>query len=209
MSLLCEVMARLHGVNMPVIQFIHVTDTSGAAEIAIKFAKTSATYLGRTLLVRLSASQAQISKQRPVASDVTIAGELAQQTIAEPFKIVPDSAVLGLSHASIGAQSETASQMSRIAAESWLDGIALDFRLIVIASDPPEHTPATLDLATRCHGSLLVVSAGRTGLSDIRTVTRQVRLAGGTLMGTVLYEAPATPNLRIFPWWPRRAAYPT
>jgi hypothetical protein len=208
MSLLCEVMARLRGADMPVIQFIQVSGESDTAETAMRFASNSATYFGRTLLVRLSAARVRDVHQ-VAATNVTIAGLLTRKSSADPIEIVPDSAVSGLSHACIGIHPGDAAQRALFPAESRLDDMALDFRLIVIASDPPETTPATLELATRCHGSVLVVSAGHTSLSQVRDATRRVRLAGGTLMGCVLEGAPPSPKYHIFPRWLRPASHST
>jgi len=63
----------------------------------------------------------------------------------------------------------------------------------------------TLDLATRCHGSILVVTAGRTGLPQAHRVMRQVQLAGGTLLGSVLHGAPPAMRLHM-PGWLQRLA---
>ncbi len=89
--------------------------------------------------------------------------------------------------------------------DALLEGVSLDFRLIVIESDAPERCPIALDLATRCHGSILVVTAKSTDPSQARRVMRQVQLAGGTLLGAVLHGAPPAPRLRMPSWLLRLA----
>jgi hypothetical protein len=203
LTLLSEIMARLHGVDMPVVQFIRASGESMAADIAASFAQASAVSLGRTLLIRLQVPEPpRISFAGDAVAVATIPRRRTRKA-AEALEIVPDSAVSGLCHARLGCEYGRASQSIPALPEALLDGAALDFRLIVIESDAPERCPLALDLATRCHGSVLVVAAGVTALPQARRVMRQVQLAGGTLLGSVLHDAPSIPHIRM-PSWRRR-----
>jgi hypothetical protein len=199
-TLLSEIMARLHGLDMPVIQFIQISPEPDAAEVAVSFAQASATCLGRTLLARLGVSELQYQPSAAVKGSVaTVTRRRTRKVDPDTLDIVPDSAVAGLCHARLGSDYGDASHATRALPESWLDNVALDFRLVVIGSDAPERCPAALDLATRCHGSILVTTAGKTSLPQSRGVIRQVQLAGGVILGSVLHNAPPPPRLR----WPK------
>lgn len=63
-----------------------------------------------------------------------------------------------------------------------------------MASPAPNVSPATLAYAAGCHGSILTVAAGVTRLPVLLATLRQVRHAGGTILGTVLFEAPRVYN---------------
>ena len=209
MLLLSEIMARLHGVDMPVLQFIEVSEDGGAADVAASFALASAACVGRTLLVRLQPGESRDRLQISVADQQqTAPGPRTRKAPEETFEIVPDSAVAGLCHAWVRYDPTRSFRNRNNMADTWLDGVSLDFRLVVIESRSPERCPATLDLATRCHGSVLVVKAGQTSLSEARIVMRQVQIAGGTLIGSVLHEAPGTPSYSIFGKWTRRLGKP-
>ena len=204
MTLLSEIMARLHGVDMPVVQFIRASGEAASTEIAASFAQASAGCLGRTLLIRLHTSEPPgVSSSNDTAAVATIPRRRARKA-ADNLEIVPDSLVPGLCHARIEfAYGQTSSQ-TQASPDTFLEGASLDFRVIVIESDAPERCPMTLDLAVRCHGSVLVVAAGTTSLPQARGVMRQVQLAGGTLLGSVLHGAPPVPRFHIPGWLKRR-----
>ena len=201
-ALLSEIIARLHGVDMPVIQFIQVSGEGDAADVPASFAHASAACLGRTLLVRSGPPKADARQHIAAAPTVaTVSRRRTRKVISETIEIVPDSAVPSLFYAFLGREPAEASFLTSPSLEKRLDGVTLDFKLVVIESGPPERCPASLDLATRCHGSVMVVSAGITTLSQSRIVMRQVQLAGGTLLGSVLHDAPSLPRLSMIPWF--------
>jgi hypothetical protein len=201
MLLLSEIMARLHGIEMPVVQFIHASGEGNVRQAAGSFARASAACLGRTLLVRRQPVGAPpLTQAASAASMPTVSRRRARKSVVDAFEIVPDSAMASLFHVQIGRETQGSLQAMQASPEAWLDSITLDFRLIVIESDAPERSLATLELARRCHGSVLVVTAGTTSLSQARTAMRQVQLAGGTLLGSVLQDAPPPPRLRINSW---------
>ncbi len=96
--------------------------------------------------------------------------------------IIPDSFIAGLYHRQVndvfcgGLPTET------------LDG--QPFKMVVIQSSTPGRSPMGLSGARHCHGSVLTVAAGITRLADLQATVRQIRHAGGTLLGTVLFDAP-------------------
>ena len=198
MMLLWEIMARLRGIEMPVLQFIDVSGDRGATDVAASFAHAAAHCVGRTLLVRFQSSQSRGVQQDSDAAIESISlDHRPSKSVDDTFEVVPDSAVPGLCHVYARYDPMQALQMKREFAEIWLDGIALDFRLVIIESRSPERCPATLDLATRCHGSVLVLTAGESSLSQSRAVMRQVQLVGGTLLGAVLRDAPGAPRFPL------------
>jgi hypothetical protein len=139
-TLLSEIMARLHGLDMPVIQFIQISPEPDAAEVAVSFAQASATCLGRTLLARLGVSELQYQPSAAVKGSVaTVTRRRTRKVDPDTLDIVPDSAVAGLCHARLGSDYGDASHATRALPESWLDNVALDFRLVVIGSDAPER----------------------------------------------------------------------
>jgi hypothetical protein len=198
LALLSEIKARLHGVDMPVVQFINLSGEASAANVTASFAQASAACIGRTLLVRPrqpgSQEDRRLAATPPLA---TIPRRRTRKAVSASIEIVPDSIVPGLCHAYLGGEPAEASTSRSSPSEIWLDGVTLDFKLIVIESSAPERAPATLDLATRCHGNVLVVTASMTRLSQVRSVMRQIQLAGGTLMGSVLHDAPTIQRLSI------------
>ena len=203
--LLSEIMARLHGVDMPVVQFINVSGEAGAADITASFAQASAACVGRTLLVHLGQPGPREGTRLGVAHPVaTIPRRRARKAVPDSIEIMPDSVVPGLCRAYLGGEQAGAYSKKSSSCETWLDGMTFDFKLIVIESGSPERAPAALDLATRSHGNVLIAAAGMTRLAQTRIVVRQIQLAGGTLMGSVLYDAPSIPRLSVIPWFLRR-----
>ena len=200
-ALLSEIIARLHGVDMPVVQFINVSGESSAAAVTASFAQASAICLGRTLLVRLCRPEPQDGRTESALPVATPPRQRTRKAAAESIEIVPDSTVPGLCHAYVRRESAETSLEKFSSSENLLDCLTLDFKLIAIESLSPEGCPATLELATRCHGSVLLVTAGKTSLSQLRIVMRQVQLAGGTLMGSVLNDAPSAARLSVIPWF--------
>ncbi len=204
--LLSEIMARLHGVDMPVVQFIRACGQAATAEIAASFAQASAGCLGRTLLIRVHALEPSGVSFSDAAAAVATIGRRRARKAADNLEIIPDSLISGLCHARIGFAYGQAASPAHVSPDIFLEGVSLDFRVIVIESDAPERCPMTLDLAVRCHGSVLVVAAGATGLPQTRRVMRQVQLAGGTLLGSVLHGAPPAPRFRVPEWLKRLPA---
>jgi hypothetical protein len=200
-ALLSQVLARLHGLDVPVIQFIQVSANAKPASVARDFAEASLSKLGRTLLARLrepDVTEAAVPDGRGTAEGRCRASKL---TKGVP-EIVPDAAMHGLYHTRIGQGCGEANQLSHVPPAIWLGEARIDFRLLVIDCGPLAQTPAAVELASRCHGSILTVEAGATQLAVVRAVAQQVQIAGGTLLGSVLYDAPPLPAKRAGRWLP-------
>jgi len=205
-ALLSQVVARLHGLDMPVVQFIHVSADRGAASPARDFAEASLERLGRTLLASLHSPHDP--GQAAYGSDPTgtaIGRRRTRKPAIDVPEIVPDVGRQGLYHACIGAGSIEAGQVSQVPPAVWLGEARLDFRILVIDCGPLAANPAAVELVSRCHGSILVVTSGTTLLDEIRDAARQVLLAGGTLLGSVLHDASPAPRYSKPPWLQRLA----
>jgi len=202
-GLLSQVIARLHGLDVPVVQFIQVTADPRQADVARDFAEASLTRLGRTLLASLHETET-IKAGSPVeAGGGMVVGRRRNRKSAYDIPdIVPDATIQGLYHTRIGAGCGETNQMSHVPPAVWLGEARLDFRLLVIDCGPLERNPAAVELASRCHGSILVVAAGAARLPQIRAAAHQVQVAGGTLLGAVLHDAPPLPSLHVPAWMP-------
>jgi hypothetical protein len=188
-SLLSHVLARLHGLDVPVVQFIQVSCDARAPSVARDFAEAALTKLGRTLIASLH------EPEKPAASFPEGGGMAAgRRRVRKPVNgshdIVPDGTVDGLYHARIGSVCGEPNKLSHVPPAIWLGEARIEFRLLVIDCGPLERNPAAVELASRCHGSILTVEAGITQLSMVRSAAQQVQIAGGTLLGSVLYNAP-------------------
>jgi hypothetical protein len=201
------VLGRLHGFDVPVVQFIQVSSGTQAASVPRDFAEASLTRLGRTLLASLHSSNSTLPEAAPSGLPAAIVGRRrARRPLKNVPDIVPDAGVQGLYHVRIGATPGELSQISQVSPAIWLGEARLDFRLLVIDCGPFELNPAAVELVSRCHGSILTVAAGLTELAKVQAVAQQVQLAGGTLLGSVLYDVP--PKLRSAKLtWLRRSAH--
>ncbi len=63
-SLLSHVLARLHGLDVPVVQFIQVSCDARAPSVARDFAEAALTKLGRTLIASLHEPERAVGWQR-------------------------------------------------------------------------------------------------------------------------------------------------
>ncbi len=203
-GLLSQVVARLHGLDVPVVQFIQVTADPRRASVARDFAKASLTRLGRTLLASLHETEI-LKAGLPVETGggMVVGRRRARKPANDTPDIVPDATIQGLYHTRIGAGCGETNQMSHVPPAVWLGEARLDFRLLVIDCGPLERNPAAVELTSRCHGSILVVAAGATRLPQIRAAAHQVQIAGGTLLGAVLYDTPSLPSMHVPAWIPR------
>jgi hypothetical protein len=200
-ALLSHVVAHLHGFDVPVVQFIQVSPYLERTDIARAFAEASLTRLGRTLL-------ASVYDRQPLQNGL-IAGSAqpnlarrrrTQKTTIKLPEIEPDASLSGLYHARIGFGNRESDTASQAATETWLGEARVDFRALVIDCGPLERNPTAVELASRCHGSILTVAAGITRLEEIRTTAHQLQVAGGTLIGTVLYGMPSVQRVTFSSW---------
>lgn len=180
-ALLAEVVARLSQADLPIVQIIAACGLSRAAGVAQDLAAAAALTYGRTLLVTDDGESGQhLTAQRSPGKGV--------------HEIIPDAAVTGLYHRRFdeGLLEREPSPVptGRTAPKS--------FRMLVLASRSPIDCPSGLSHATRCHGTIVAVAAGVTRLADVQATARQLDLAGATVLGTVLYDAP---SFRLWPGW--------
>ena len=179
--LLGEVLARLAGVERPVLQIVAACAAGDAGPVARDFAAAAATRFGRTLLVSSTPSG------EPEQAGLRGLSWLMSGTLGgEPDGITPDTAVPGLYYTSLALHQPGPLD---VPVASWLAGPQA-FRMIVIESPAIAADPRTLAVSALCHGGVLSVSAGATTLAELRTATRQLASAGVALLGTVLQDAP-------------------
>jgi hypothetical protein len=196
--LLSQVLARVHGIELPAIQFVRVTQSEGGGHVARCFAEACVARLGRTLLVKLSSSAgaASADAENKVAPDA-IARPDSRRRPRKPGcdmqEIVPDAVLPGLYHARCSDLGDPFAAAPGPEA-AWLGRGKPDFRLLVIDCGTVQECALGLDFASRCHGTVLSVAAGTAPLAQIQATIRQVQLAGGTLIGSVLYDALGAPT---------------
>jgi hypothetical protein len=202
-ALLSQVLARLHGLDVPVVQFIQVSADATPAMVARHFAEASLTRLGRTLLASLRDPGIARPSQPDGSAGTATVRRRARKPANDAPDILPDAALHGLYHARIGLGCGESNQVSHVPPAIWLGEARIDFRLLVLDCGPLERTPAAVELVSRCHGSILTVEAGATQLSAVRAAAQQVQIAGGTLLGSVMYNAPYVPATRTGTWMQR------
>jgi hypothetical protein len=189
-ALLSQVLAYLRGIDVPVLQFVQVSENGATSGVARSFADASLAWLGRTLLVSLgntppSALQPSGGKETVPFTD----RRQATKPLADQTNIVPDAEVPELYYARIGPAVTEAIAASRVQPSVWLGEARSNFRFLIIDCGSFAGNPVAVELASRCHGSILTVCAAHTTLVEVRAASRQLRLAGGRLLGSVLYNA--------------------
>ena len=185
--LLGEMLARLAGVERPVIQFVAASAAGGAGQVARDFAASAAARFGRTLLVSSDRSAA-----REEAGVRGLSWLMTGTLGGEPDGITPDTYVAGL-YTSLALEHPGPLEVPLAA---WLAGPQA-FRMIVIDCPAVAADPRTLAVSPLCHGVVLAVEAGRTTLPQLRAAARQLASAGAPLLGTVLHDAP---RIGFNPW---------
>ena len=179
--LLGEVLARLAGIDRPIVHIVAASASGDAGPVARDFAVAAATRFGRTLLV--SSGPCGDREQAGVRGLSWLMNGLLG---GEPDGITPDTSIPGLYYASLLLNHPGPLVVPM---ENWLAG-PQDFRMIVVESPAVAEDPRTLAVSALCHGSVLAVSAGQTTLPDLRASVRQLASAGVALLGTVLQDAP-------------------
>ena len=180
LRLLGEVLARLAGMERPVVQIVASSAGGNAGPVARDFAAAAATRFGRTLLVSSAPGDREDASLRGLSWLMT--GTLG----GEPDGITPDTSVPGLYYTSLALHQ---SGPLEVPLQSWLAGPQA-FRMIVIECPAIAADPRTLAVSALCHGSVLAVGAGLTTLPELRAAARQLASAGVPLLGTVLHDAP-------------------
>ncbi len=172
-ALLAEVLAQLHEVDRPILQFMPAGPTGPGTQMAHDFAAAAIGRFGRVLLLD--------NKVGCLSSQEVLPPRRGNQK-ARRSSVVPNTQIAGLYH---GQLSETSIQS--IAADAKEFG---QFRTIILQDAAPVTCPGSLDRSRHCHGTIVTVAAGKTRLPEVQATARQIARAGGKLLGVVLYDAP-------------------
>jgi len=203
-ALLSQVVARLHGIDVPVVQFIQVSGGLKPSNVPRYFAEACLSRLGRTLLAGLhNPRPPQVGASSGNLRGTIVGRRRARKLASDMPDIVPDVGVEGLYHVRIGAGP---GEFSQVPPAVWLGEARLEFKFLVIDCGPLDVNPAAVELASRCHGSILTVAAGITRLAQAQAVAQHVQVAGGTLLGSVLYDVSTEPHVAV-PRWLGRSAH--
>ncbi len=184
-ALLSQVMSRLPPSDVFMVQFIASLGDAGAGRVARDFALACVAVIGRTLLLSSSGADGPDD-----SSGIEVTWRGPDRSRGKIVSIVPDSGISGLYHGRLAGTAAEAARISKNPQGSWL-GASHEFRMLVFESPMPSRSPATLVLAAYCQGSVLTVGAGATRSADLQAAAGQVQRAGGTLLGSVLYDAPS------------------
>jgi len=181
--LLANVIAQLRGVDQPIVQFVPASCDLECRGVVRDFTVAAVARLGRTLLLTFP-------DNRPTMQE--LGGNGASSNIARlrnpyPTAFTPDSLVPGLYYKIL---EEDQFDLPSFPSD---DKLANDqnFKMMVVESMAPSQSPVTLAQAGSCHGTILMVAAGLSRLDDIQATARKLRHAGGTLFGTILFNAPS------------------
>ncbi len=185
-ALLAQVLARLPGIQRPIVQVVAASARCTTGRVAYALAAEAAAFLGSVLLVCDSdAVAADCTGARQMAARMTqlVGGQLSL--------VLPDGAVAGLYHTG----HETSAGGAPI--QAWL-GDARSFQMILVDTPSFATSPRSLATAMVCDGCLLTVAAGLTRPADLQAALRQISGTGVRILGTVLHGAPHISAKRWF-----------
>ncbi len=194
LGLLGEVLARLPGVERPVVQIIATSHHASASQVALELAIASARQFGTTLLVAPGeCAKPDMSGARELSWRMT------QMLGGSQDGVLPDAVIAGLYHCQL-PESGFASGVPPIGL--W-QASPRNYRMIVIDAPCISANPRGLASAQSCSGCVLSVAAGATRQSSLLALQRQFSSAGVPILGTVLFDAKP---IRLRLPWSRRAA---
>ena len=170
-ALLTEILARLHDVEVPIVQFVPACPATGLGRVTRDFGVAAVARHGRTLLLSSRCNEGDV-KLAPVRRRVSAAAA----------STTPDASIPGLYYKEVDELPGLLMQAGGPAARS--------FKLVVVLSGSPSCSPATLSCARHCSGSVITVAAGVTRAEALQATERQLRQVGATVLGTVLFDAP-------------------
>jgi hypothetical protein len=189
-ALLSQVLAFLHGIEVPVVQFVQVSGATVSSGVARSLAEASLACLGRTLLVSFRSVSGQTILSKPKhESGFSKFCKLDQESTTDTADIIPDAQEPNLFHARIEPGLVGSTRSSVVPPAIWLGEVRTDFRLMILDCGSFASNPGAIELASRCHATIFTVCRAETSLSEIHFSARQLHLAGGRLLGTVLYDA--------------------
>ncbi len=202
--LLSHIATRFVSVEAPIVQLLQVSANPNASSVARCLAQAGPARMGRTLLAGLRQADPEPATGGALLSPHAGSGRPRGRRAGSPvLEVLPDIAWPGLYHAQLGSHYRMPQPVAGSLTTAWLGDTRLEFHFLIFDCGPIAGCPAALELSARCHGSILVVAAGVTRPSEIETAARQVRLAGGTVMGSVLYHAQPAGHRRGPPAYPR------
>jgi len=187
-SLLGEILARLHGLAKPVVQVVPAMAGQTPDQVAFDLAVAASAHLGRTLLV-----SAGLHESPDLSGARELAWRMTRLLGGVPDTIMPDALVACLYHAQpVGGA---------MPIPLWKNA-AQDFQLILLDCPPIATHPQTLAAARGCDGAVLTVAAGVTRMDHLRAAQRQLASAQVPVLGTVLHDAM---RMDIRPPWRKRS----
>jgi hypothetical protein len=164
LSLLWRIRCYLPSVTPVVLQFVPCAVQDVADSVACAFARATAATLGRTLLINA----------REIAS----------------AQILPDAFTPRLYHQNLSGAGLYA-RLAQVGAAVLQNGSLTMFRFLIINHASPLSGDGVCAAAPFCTGTILVVRAGVTDLACIKSAAGRIASIGGTVLGTVLTDAPA------------------
>ncbi len=170
-SLLAAVLGRLPGKRPHLLQFLSF-DHGPAVEITRAFCVAAAERVGRVL-------------QAEFLPDALVAG---------CDRIVPDSAVARLYHGRISLCSLDVVRHGRSALLQAVDADSDDYDMVVADVRYTNGSIKDNNLSSAFNGTIFVVRAGMTTLSEVRNAASAVQHAGGLVVGAVLADVPLKPS---------------
>jgi hypothetical protein len=170
-ALLAAVLGRLSGKRPHLLQFLSFED-GPAVDITRAFCVAAAERVGRVL-------------QAEFLPDALVAGG---------DRIVPDSAIARLYHGCISLCSLDVVRHGRSALLQAVDADPDDYDMVVADIRYTNGSLENSNLSSAFNGTILVVRAGMTTLSEVRTAVSAVQHAGGLVLGAVLADVPPKPS---------------
>ncbi len=181
-ALLSRILALTGQASTPIIQFMPCSADQRASDTVLKFAVASATCIGRTLLLDAT----NWSSQERESALANIATGSTRGTMLSTAR---DAFVPALHHAQLVHRGHSR-YADRESINEMLTSSLKSFRLIALDCLSPSLCPTSLALAPCCSGTIIVVHAGVTLMSNVLAASRDIGTAGGHVLGTVLTNIP-------------------
>jgi hypothetical protein len=185
----------LHGIDVPVVQLVQVSEGHAVSGIARTLAEASLAWLGRTLLISVTkptSSYFLAEKEREAGSTSIL--RRTNESLTDQISITPDADISDLYYAKVCPTAAEEMATSQVQSTSWLGGARSKFRLLIVDCGRFAGNPGAVEIAPLCHATILTVCASETTLPEILASSKQLQLAGGRLLGTVLYNADSSKN---------------
>ena len=162
-ELIIQLLAQAGESEPRIVQFVGCAPGDVSAAVPRAVAVAAALWLGRTLLLALTASGTEDADPSPV----------------------PDASVAGLFHAQLAA-SPAGWVGGDVRTGEGLRALQADFPVVLLDGTALGPTPWCLHLAPFCGGTVVLAAAGRSEKSRILATARGVVAAKGHVFGLVL-----------------------